>query len=80
MNHSFMWVQYKISLMACGILIPAHQFALQQVALPCLRYMQELMAPVTAVPSTTSTDTEQSKENKVTVDLISDLMHILKYL
>ncbi|KAJ8734252.1 hypothetical protein PYW07_014803 [Mythimna separata] len=28
----------------------AHQFALQQVALPCLRYMQQLMAPAPAAP------------------------------
>ncbi|XP_061716898.1 protein purity of essence isoform X2 [Cydia pomonella] len=29
----------------------SHQFALQQVALPCLRYMQQLMAPVPPVVS-----------------------------
>ncbi|XP_038209068.1 E3 ubiquitin-protein ligase UBR4 isoform X2 [Zerene cesonia] len=49
----------------------SHQFALQQVALPLLRYMQELMAPAPAAPpavastasttSTASTD-EQPKE------------------
>ncbi|XP_041973883.1 protein purity of essence isoform X2 [Aricia agestis] len=38
-----------------------HQFALQQVALPCLRYMQELMAPVV---TTTSSNEEANKETK----------------
>ncbi|KAI5633456.1 e3 ubiquitin-protein ligase UBR4 domain-containing protein [Phthorimaea operculella] len=43
----------------------SHQFALQQVALPCLRYMQQLMAPIAAAPSVTSaTDSEQSKDGK----------------
>ncbi|XP_026324095.1 E3 ubiquitin-protein ligase UBR4 isoform X3 [Hyposmocoma kahamanoa] len=42
----------------------SHQFALQQVALPCLRYMQELMAPVAPAPSITSADTDQSKDTK----------------
>ncbi|KAJ2946624.1 hypothetical protein O0L34_g12681 [Tuta absoluta] len=43
----------------------SHQFALQQVALPCLRYMQQLMAPVPPAPSITSaTDSEQSKDGK----------------
>ncbi|CAG4926444.1 unnamed protein product [Colias eurytheme] len=45
----------------------SHQFALQQVALPLLRYMQELMAPTPATPpavaSTASTD-EQPKETE----------------
>ncbi|CAG9783232.1 unnamed protein product [Diatraea saccharalis] len=40
----------------------SHQFALQQVALPCMRYMQQLMAPAPPQPSTTETD--QSKEAK----------------
>ncbi|XP_060810461.1 E3 ubiquitin-protein ligase UBR4 isoform X2 [Amyelois transitella] len=43
----------------------SHQFALQQVALPCLRYMQDIMFPVTPVPSTTSSDSaEQNKGTK----------------
>lgn len=42
----------------------SHQFALQQVALPCLRYMQQLMAPVVPAASTTSADTEQPKDAK----------------
>ncbi|CAH0600763.1 unnamed protein product [Chrysodeixis includens] len=44
----------------------AHQFALQQVALPCLRYMQQLMAPVVPAPvpaAAAAADAEQPKEN-----------------
>ncbi|CAH0722275.1 unnamed protein product, partial [Brenthis ino] len=43
----------------------SHQFALQQVALPCLRYMQELMTPVVpaAAPAPQPAE-EQGKENK----------------
>ncbi|XP_072935202.1 E3 ubiquitin-protein ligase UBR4 isoform X5 [Epargyreus clarus] len=39
----------------------SHQYALQQVALPCLRYMQQLMAPV--APAATGNE-EQPKETK----------------
>ncbi|KAG6463209.1 hypothetical protein O3G_MSEX013740 [Manduca sexta] len=44
----------------------SHQFALQQVALPCLRYMQELMVPATPAPGATTTDADQAKESKET--------------
>ncbi|XP_068628453.1 E3 ubiquitin-protein ligase UBR4 isoform X2 [Battus philenor] len=42
----------------------SHQFALQQVALPCLGYMQQLMTPVAPPASTTTTTEEQNKESK----------------
>ncbi|CAB3259165.1 unnamed protein product [Arctia plantaginis] len=41
----------------------AHQFALQQVALPCLRYMQQLMAPATPSATSSAPESEQPKEN-----------------
>ncbi|XP_052737360.1 protein purity of essence isoform X1 [Bicyclus anynana] len=44
----------------------SHQFALQQVALPCLRYMQQLMGSATAaapVPIPAPTTEEQAKDN-----------------
>lgn len=47
------------------LLFSAHQFALQQVALPCMRYMQQLMAPPPATATTTAADTEQAKDAKV---------------
>ncbi|CAH2989845.1 unnamed protein product [Chilo suppressalis] len=40
----------------------SHQFALQQVALPCMRYMQQLMAPPPPAPAASEND--QSKETK----------------
>ncbi|KAI8429559.1 hypothetical protein MSG28_000181 [Choristoneura fumiferana] len=44
----------------------SHQFALQQVALPCLRYMQQLMAPIPPVVSANGSDAEQPKDAKET--------------
>ncbi|XP_013166692.1 PREDICTED: E3 ubiquitin-protein ligase UBR4 isoform X4 [Papilio xuthus] len=41
----------------------SHQFALQQVALPCLGYLQQLMAPAAPAAATAPTD-EQNKETK----------------
>ncbi|XP_028033464.1 protein purity of essence isoform X1 [Bombyx mandarina] len=40
----------------------SHQYALQQVALPCLRYMQELMAPIAPAASATPVEGEQPKD------------------
>lgn len=51
----------------------AHQFALQQVALPCMRYMQQIMAPPFGSASTTSADSEMSKEAKVNIRGIAAL-------
>ncbi|XP_045509174.1 E3 ubiquitin-protein ligase UBR4 isoform X9 [Colias croceus] len=45
----------------------SHQFALQQVALPLLRYMQELMAPTPVTPpavASTASNDEQPKETE----------------
>lgn len=42
----------------------AHQFALQQVALPCLGYLQQLMAPTAPAAAPAPTE-EQNKETKV---------------
>ncbi|XP_050663780.1 E3 ubiquitin-protein ligase UBR4 isoform X18 [Leptidea sinapis] len=44
----------------------SHQYALQQVGLPCLRYMQELMAPLTdSTPAATAATAtvDQAKDN-----------------
>jgi hypothetical protein len=43
----------------------AHQFALQQVALPCMRYLQQLMAPAPPTPVSTAPEADQAKD-KVT--------------
>ncbi|XP_047525824.1 E3 ubiquitin-protein ligase UBR4 [Pieris napi] len=43
----------------------SHQFALQQVALPCLRYMQELMAPLAAAPSAAPSAAASATDDRV---------------
>ncbi|CAG9110042.1 unnamed protein product [Plutella xylostella] len=48
----------------------SQQFALQQVALPCLRYMQELMAPLSPAPPANGSTPEgepPAKDSKETV-------------
>ncbi|OWR51411.1 purity of essence [Danaus plexippus plexippus] len=47
----------------------SHQFALQQVALPCLRYMQELMAPPPSALPPPSAPTNEEQEKEVTNSL-----------
>ncbi|CAG5041717.1 unnamed protein product [Parnassius apollo] len=42
----------------------SHQFALQQVALPCLGYMQQLMTPATPATAATTATEEQNKDSK----------------
>ncbi|KAL0896018.1 hypothetical protein ABMA27_012006 [Loxostege sticticalis] len=42
----------------------SHQFALQQVALPCMRYMQQLMAPAPPAAAAAASDAEQPKEEQ----------------
>ncbi|VVD06116.1 unnamed protein product [Leptidea sinapis] len=51
----------------------AHQYALQQVGLPCLRYMQELMAPLTDSTPAATAATATVDQAKVLILLTSFL-------